>query len=261
MTISDHTNKLLKYSFLATSIFTASACSTMAEKNNAWFDANQVKKMYFKFEHSARFFGADLQEQAIASQIADNLAEWGYNIYSKNADNYSHHVTIEIDPIKHGATPAGFSFSSGNSNPRSPNFQKADVLPMRCFLTPRDEPSKSAELTVLVDSSDYLRHADKPNQQQKLVKLLVNDLSTACFNLLDNLKVKTVPAEKQTKPGKPSWIPAIRVEVTNDNEPSINQPSTLITNEKIKQKNEQPRKHIIIHNQGTPVIFKFGPER
>ncbi len=257
MPISDRSNKLLKYCFLATSIFTASACSTMPKKNNAWFDASQVKKMYFKFEHSSKFFGADLQEQAIASQIAGNLAEWGYKIYSKNSDDYSHRVTIEIGSIKHDSTPAGFSFSSGNSNPRSPNFQKADVLPMRCLLTPKDEPDKNAELSILVDTSDYLRHADKANQQQKLVKLLVNDLSTACFNLLDNLRVKTALAEKQTKPGKPSWIPAIRVEVTNDNESS-----TIDTVDDMAQKSKkEPKKRIIIYNQGTPVIFKFGPER
>ncbi len=228
----------------------------MAEKNNAWFDTNQVKKMYFKFEHSSKFFGANLDEQAMATQIADNLAEWGYNIDSHHSDDYSHRITIEIGSIKHDSTPAGFSFSSGNSNPRSPNFQKADVLPMRCFLTPRDEPEKSAELAVLVDPDDYLRHADKPSQQQKLVQLLVNDLSTACFNLLDNLNIKTDTAEKQTKAGKPSWIPAIRVEVSNDNTSS-----SLVTDAETDQSNKEPKKRIIIHNQGTPVIFKFGPDR
>lgn len=203
------------------------------------------------------FFGATLQPQAIASQITENLAQWGYNIGSDNSDDYSHSVSIEIGSIKHASTPAGFSFSSGNSTPRSPNFQKADVLPMRCFLTPRNEPSKSAELEVVVNADDYLRYADKAGQQQKLIKLLVNDLSTACFNLLDKLKVKTQTSEKQTKSGKPSWIPTIRVEVANDDESS-----SLVTNDNEGQKiTEEPKKHIIIHNQGKPVIFKFGHER
>lgn len=257
MTFSYRTNKLLKTIFVASALLTTSACSTIAEKNNAWFDSAQVNKMLFKFEYNSTFFGTTLQPQTIASQITENLAQWGYNIDSDNSGDYSHSITIEIGSIKHASTPAGFSFSSGNSNPRSPNFQKADILPMRCFLSPRDDPAKSAELEVVVNADDYSRYADKAGQQQKLVKLLVNDLSTACFNLLDKLKVTMQTSEKQTKPGKPSWIPAIRVEVANDNESN-----TLVTNNNEGQKiTEEPKKHIIIHNQGTPVIFKFGHER
>ncbi len=87
------------------------------------------------------------------------------------------------------------------------------------------------------------------------------DISTVCYNLLSSLDIKTTAVDLTEKKLKPSWIPEIRIEVENEieNEVNVNDQNSQ-KSIKVKKKQEA-RKRIIIHNQGTPVIFKLGPDR
>jgi hypothetical protein len=129
-----------------------------------------------------------------------------------------------------------------------------------------------------VEAGDYLVYENKAD---KLSELLVDDLSTVCFNLLSNLKIKTQTSEVSENVTKPGWIPAIRVEEVEDDadekiESKVEKASDTPTeeiqlnDEKLNEVSSEKkrtlgkkktRKRIIIHNQGSPVIFKFGHER
>jgi hypothetical protein len=91
---------------------------------------------------------------------------------------------------------------------------------------------------------------------------LVNDISTICFNLLSSLKINTLPYEKNLYSTKPGWFPDIRVEIVNDADDSTTPENTAqpAASQDI-QKPTSSRKRMIIHNQGSPVIIKFGHER
>lgn len=243
------------------SIVIFSGCANTSKQAGQTFDSSAVDSMLIRFEHKTDFFGIILDEQAISSEIAHNLSEWGYKVTATNTKDQSHNMSLNIGAIKNDATPAGFSFSSGNSDPRSLNFQKADILPMTCFLSPKDHPEQSAELSVMVTADEYLSYAKKADKQTKLTHQLTNDLSTACFNLLSRLNVANQPQTHSniTSSTKPGWIPEIRVEVENSTNPVASTSSTV--EQKQNSKQAEPRKRIIIHNQGTPVIFKFGYDR
>ncbi|KAF3981764.1 MAG: hypothetical protein HFP81_05265 [Methylococcales symbiont of Hymedesmia sp. n. MRB-2018] len=227
-----------------------------------------------------------LPKSEISTQVANNLAEWGYKIKADKTLDYSHVLSFEIGEIKQAATPAGFSFNLGNSNPRSVDFQKTDVLPMTCFITEKNQSEKSAKLDASVMANDYLPYAKQSSPDKKLISILTNDISTICFNLLSHLKIKTQVYEKNLYSAKPGWFPDIRVEVINDAEPELELKKTEKTNIdsdsetklktntnlkgtestsnikiEVKQNKKQPRKRIIIHNQGSPVTIKFGYER
>ena len=68
--------------------------------------------------------------------------------------------------------------------------------------------------------------------------------------------MKTQP-KKNSENIKPGWMPEIRVDIENDTALVKTPPSATEENrDKI-----EPRKRMIIHNQGSPVILQFGHER
>ncbi len=92
---------------------------------------------------------------------------------------------------------------------------------------------------------------------------------------MSSLNIKTHIAESSGNIIKPGWMPEIRIEIVNeaDSDP-LNIETTLsdenstsqVKNDSKKKSNlkiikDAPRKRIIIHNQGSPVIFQFGHER
>ncbi|MGR9045464.1 MAG: hypothetical protein ACU83N_09215 [Gammaproteobacteria bacterium] len=238
-------------------VLTASGCSNRLDKKGSLFEPDQVNAMLFRFDRPLELFGTALPGPDIAARIASNLSQWDYPITAEDSGHYSHTITIVLGPITHGSTPAGFSFSSGNSDPRALDFQKADVLPVTCSLIPKNQPEQSAELTLVFSAKEYLDFAEADTPRSKLIDLLVDDGSTVCFNLLRELKVNTKPKQTSEHKTQPGWFPEIRVEV--ENEPGA-EDSELPPTEQKPESNER-RKRIVIHNQGSPVIFKFGHER
>ena len=236
-----------------------SGCSGLLETPATPFDPTEIGSMRFNFGQIT--LASALPEQAIARRVAANLAEWGYPVFADGED-YSHVLEIDIEPVKHGSTPVGFSFSAGNSDPRALDFQKSDVIPVTCAVMPRDRTEQRAEMTMDFIADDYSGFAEMTRIPPELIDMLIDDISTVCFNLLDSLKVKTVSTE-QSGNTNPGWIPEIRLEIENgtdgatESAPDLAEPPT----DQPPQVFDSPRKRIVIHNQGSPVIFKFGHER
>jgi hypothetical protein len=203
----------------------------------------------------------------IGQQVIKNLIEWGYPIGAKDNQPFSHILKATVSKIEHGNTPTGFSFSAGNSDPRAMDFQKADVLPISCQLTAIARPEQSGELNMDLMASA----ADK---QALASGKLADHISTVCFNLLRELNWpesnEPQPANRQENL-KPSWMPEIRIETTEvpanpstKTAPSIPADKAGVAVEESVSEvpaNKDARKQIIIHNQGSPVIFQFGHER
>ncbi len=251
---------VIKQIGLLITLLSIAACTSMTERQKPAFNPQLVSSMVFSIENRPELLGAKLKEETISRQVTNNLAQWGYVFNQTDTITYSHRLSVTFGAIKHSSTPAGLSFSAGNSNPRALEFQKADVLPMTCSLMPKENPEQKAELTLEVMAEDYLHLAKLPAPHNELTEELINDVSTSCYNLLSHLQVATQNQPQQdSKTIQPSWIPEIRVEIENDEkqEPMLQQP---VKSERHDPK-PAPRKKIIIHNQGTPVIFKFGHER
>jgi hypothetical protein len=180
-------------------------------------------------------------------------------------------MTADIGNVEHGSTPAGFSFSMGNSDPRALDFQKADVLPITCRLSSVEDDAQSAELNMgFADSAVTGANPD--------VKALSDHVSTVCFNLLQEIKWPVKTSSADTKSVNPSWMPEIRIETETEGGASPILPipaETAAPKSESLQPEAEPaepkavtreitkegRKVYIIHNQGNPVIFKFGHER
>ncbi|MGZ5007054.1 MAG: hypothetical protein ACXWFI_04240 [Methylobacter sp.] len=219
------------------------ACAPGLEKKPMQIDAASIKRIEFRIgavkEPSLK---PVLARQDVTDRIAGNLVGWGYPIAVKDNQGFSHTLTVEIGAIEHSATPPGFSFSSGNSDPRALEFQKADVLPIGCELASISQPARTAYLYMNFSAGKAVGEAQ-----------LTDHISTVCFNLLSE---QNWPDKTQNQPSssfKPSWIPEVRIE-------TVTTPAEAGKADAPAQESED-RKQIIIHNQGSPVILKFGHER
>jgi hypothetical protein len=199
----------------------------------------------------------------IAQQVSKNLVAWDYPVGAKDNQAFSHVLKATVGLVEHTSTPTGFSFSSGNSDPRAMDFQKADVLPISCQLTAIAHPEQTAELKLGFS-------ADQTSKLFLASDKLADHISTVCFNLLTELKwpqkVKKDTDEKTIKP--PSWMPEIRIETKETPAgpvrkpvPANNSDDQGIDLETNTPTNNEPRKQIIIYNQGSPLILQFGHER
>ncbi|MCQ8129154.1 hypothetical protein [Methylomonas rivi] len=196
-------------------------------------------------------FGFMLSAPEIAARVRGNLAEWEYPFPEHGP--YSHRLQAQVGEIVHGDTPVGFSFSSGNSDPRAMDFQKADVLPVECVFRRGDNGAVIAEA-----KSTFSAHAlSAEHGQAHVTDKLVDQISTACLNLLEDLPRPQSQTRVHTSLFKPKWMPDVRVEVKEV--PVVPAGDAAAT--AIKPNNVEVKKEIIIHNQGTPVIFTFGHER
>jgi hypothetical protein len=82
---------------------------------------------------------------------------------------------------------------------------------------------------------------------------LIDHISTVCFNLLSELNWPDKAKNQLSSSIKPNWIPEVRIE-------TITNPIAVEKTDKSDKASEE-HKQIIIHNQGSPVIFSFGHER
>ncbi len=228
------------------------ACAEVEKKPLA-FETSQVDSMAFQFENSIRFNEISLPVEEISREVIKNLQQWGYVFKS---EDYTHDLKISIGSINRSSTPFGLSFSAGNSNPRSLNFQKSSTFPLTCSLMPKGQFHR-AELVMTVMADSYVILFNKPKGQDKAIEMLTDDISTVCYNLLSSLNIKAKELISVEKSTQPRWVPEIRIEVENKDK-SGNQ--NIKETRYINNKKEESRR-IIIHNQGNPVIFKFGSDR
>jgi len=195
-------------------------------------------------------FATAIDAAPITERVRANLTEWEFPLATKGP--YSHSLQAKLGKVAHRETPVGFSFSSGNSDPRATDFQKADVLPITCTL--RDTGNQAV---LLERESTFSAHAlDKDMLPARIVDKLVNQIGTACLDVLEHAPLPKQPGRVKTELFKPKWMPDVRVEVREVQGPvdanGVAQPAAV---------GDEPKKEVIIHNQGTPVIFQFGHER
>lgn len=259
-----------------------SGCSPKIAELNPSFDPAKVGSMKFALDPSEEFSTIVEKDRSIPAHVAENLAGWGYAISSRNEVEQTHKLTAMVGKIKLGPTPVGFSFTVGNSDPRALDYQKEEIFPITCYLSSKDDADKiTAELTMDFAGQKFLKYRDSEPHHAELIAQLIDDISTVCYNLLSGLNVPTYTVELPTDPTThvPAWAPAISIETIPADSPTplktkpaqaFDAPSgpeqssqspdnTPETNrQRIKK---DPRKHIIIRNQGSDVIFTFGHER
>lgn len=196
-------------------------------------------------------FGFMPDATVISERVRTNLAEWSFPLKSGGA--FTHGLQARLGRIARRETPVGFSFSAGNSDPRATEFQKADVLPVTCSL--RDLGKR----TVLIEREyTFSAHAmDKDVSSTHIVDKLVDVIGTACLDVLEHApQMQTADRDRvRTEFFKPKWLPDVRIEVRELAVPAAPEgsPESRVIDE--------PKKEVIIHNHGNPVIFTFGHDR
>lgn len=197
----------------------------------------------------------DVPIQKVTAQVSDNLTQWQYPVSTSNHQP-SHMLTVIVGKISNQSTPTGISFSSGNSDPRSVDFQKADVLPISCQL--KKTANNLVEFENKMTFSAY-QISDDITKEKSLEKL-IDQISTTCLNLLDENKVPKINKNIDEKVAfKPMWMPDIQVEVKQKNNINIHTENTQSTT--LESGNEESEKELIIHNQGSLLTIHFGPDR
>ncbi len=211
--------------------------------------------------------------KALRAAVIANLSQWRFPLQTENGQAYTHTLTVEIGDNKYDQTPVGFSFSSGNSDPRSPDFQKAYVTPIQCRLTANTNPKQEERLEMTFSTPPT------SISSQKLQETLADNISSVCFDLLDSLKFLPPPtaAQAAATATQPTWMPSVQVETVPiepqpkaENAPTPTPAATIAPTAvaspapaaaPIPAEPPETRKQVIIHNQGTPVIIKFGYDR
>ena len=197
-------------------------------------------------------FGFSLSRQQIAERVSKNLAEWQFPVKLTDP-HFSHTLEARLDKIVHQETPVGFSFSSGNADPRAADFQKADVLPITCRFTRIGSKNAAIEHNMTFSTRSFFGDAS----QAKVLEKLVDQISTTCFNLLDDLKLPSADKKTDTTTFKPAWMPSVQVVIKEEPSPAGSKKPDTTKNET----NRVIDKQLIINNQGSPLTLHLGHER
>lgn len=209
-------------------------------------------------------FGMAAQDnEALTTQITQNLASQQFRVVgSTPATAYSHTLEIQIAAPKNASTPVGFSFSSGNSDPRALGFQKADVVDISCRLQATTDSRILHETAMSFAAQALLTATSKSSVRTQLA----DDISTVCFDLLQAVPEAHLPSSTPTatSTSTSTWLPNVHIETIPAAVPDSAVSQTA--EEAEKPGPEHPaqtsgRKQIIIHHQGTPLLLKFGHER
>ncbi len=206
----------------------------------------------------------------LSERVISNLSEWHYPL-KQAAPNASHALVASLGDISHESTPVGFSFTRGNSDPRSAEFQKADVLPITCTLTTKDSSQSPITHKMTFSTEAFFSGYSTAHIADKLV----DQITTTCFTLLEGLKHPLIDKTEQTTTFKPTWMPSIQVvvkPVTQTVAKPIKAESTskiipassdisLTNTETTEDSTTEVDKELIINNQGSPLTLHLGHER
>ncbi|MGI9213399.1 MAG: hypothetical protein ACR2HF_13085 [Methylococcaceae bacterium] len=233
-----------------------SACTTGIKPDNRLPHPEAVRQILFRMD-----------PEDWSRDISRNLQSWNYPVASETQEldaSPTHILSAAVGRVEQSSTPAGLSFSMGSSDPRAPDFQKATVVPVVCTLRSADKPDESAALTMRFTSNP-----DRPDSRAALI----NHISTACYNLLSDLRIPRKSKTGTPSTTVPSWMPEVRIEIKEQPKTSPQRtPATLPDPAPVdepaspaslqtEQTSPEGRKQMIIHNQGTPVILEFGYDR
>ena len=90
-----------------------------------------------------------------------------------------------------------------------------------------------------VAAGDYLKNK---NESGYLSELLIDDLSTVCFNLLSHLKIKTSIAKSSENKKTINWTPKIRVEIEDDADTKVEEVEKKINIKPTNKNNASDKK-------------------
>ncbi len=230
------------------------ACATHKVKQALVLDKNNLGNIDLVIDTTETTTLTTEAAATLKQQVSENLADWQYPIGLKPKQPISHVLTVIIKPVVHSSPPAGFSFSAGNSDPRALDFQKMDVLPIICELSAVDQPAQVSELSMGFTAN---QHDKQPLAPEKLA----DHVSTVCFNLLREIHWPIEAKAEKPALTKSGWFPEVQIE--NKTVPNADKPKSSNSDEVKTESTEpdDPRKEIIIHNQGSPIILHFGHER
>ena len=234
-------------------VFTGLANAPTFAAELANLDKSAITAIEFSLaDDNLEQFGFNLSWQQLAERVNKNLAEWQFPV--RLADkHFSHTLEARLDKIVHQETPVGFSFSSGNADPRAADFQKADVLPITCSFTQIGSKNKAIVHKMTFSTGAFFSDAS----QAKVFEKLVDQISTTCFNLLDDLKLPNADKKTDTSTFKPAWMPAVQVVVKQVPSPANSEKPDAANSET----NSVVDKELIINNQGSPLTIHLGHER
>ncbi len=289
LTIPKHT-KILSVLFL----MHLGTSPVIASPHNS-IDKNSITALDFSIaSDNLDQFKTNVSTQELAPKVIKNLTEWHFPVKTTDS-HYTHSLEATLDSITHESTPVGFSFSSGNADPRSPEYQKADVLPITCTL----KKAGSTEILLEHKLTFSVKSLFSDNSHAQVVDKLVDQITTTCFNLLDELKIPSVQqAQQEVTTYKPAWLPSVQVvvkpvtkfaaktvtpeatekTVTESTPTPADSTKTGAPNPKKANTNTQTKttpvkapettveetetdKELIINNQGSPLILHMGHER
>jgi hypothetical protein len=182
-------------------------------------DPASIRKILFRFAPENLEALPAARRKEMAERVSRNLGTWGYAVEAdESGSGYSHVMEATIGRVALRSTPAGFSFTMGNSDPRAMDFQKADVLPVDCVLYPAGRPKDKASLYMDFIAGGKLKDPARSRSDPAVAETFVNHAATVCFNLLDDLKVRRARPAPAAATGTESasgstWFPEVRIEV------------------------------------------------
>ena len=105
--------------------------------------------------------------------------------------------------------------------------------------------------------------------QAQVIDKLVDQITTTCFNLLDDLKISVATGTNpiETINFKPSWMPSVQIVVKPVPKLSPKPISTeksgtnSNSNNEVNEPETETDKELIINNQGSPLTIHMGHER
>ena len=137
---------------------------------------------------------------------------------------YGHLLAATVHPVRTGSTPAGFSMSFGDSDPRAQNFQRAELIPISCALV--NTRSAREEASLREDKPAPGRDERWVPQEAgaaKGVETLAEDIRAVCNKLLAELGVAGKVAKSEPS-GPAELVPAVQFEIAPAEE---NTPETV----------------------------------
>ncbi|MDQ3565189.1 MAG: hypothetical protein M3436_13965 [Pseudomonadota bacterium] len=207
-----------------------------------------IDKMLFIVRDAAGGFRAGEDPlKALTREVKEDLVRAGYAVsdpwdlglsereirelieekYTSVVSAYGHLLAATVHPLRTGSTPAGFSMSFGDSDPRAQNFQRVELIPISCALvntrSAREEASLREDKPAPGRDDRWVPQEAGP---AKGVEALAGDIRAVCDKLLAELGVaRKVAKSEPSSPADP--VPAVRVEIApaEENTPETVEPA------------------------------------
>jgi hypothetical protein len=250
----------------------ASGTSTVKKQSVQDFSSSATIELQITGNDSA------VESKQLQETVRKNLADWRYPITAQtDGKTATHRLIATLGRVENAQTPTGLSFSMGNSDPRALGFQKTDVQPIRCQLTSVAHPDQGDEYSQSFSGSTTGKQGTEK---------LADYISTACFNLLREVKWPLPVQANKPEVQKSSWMPQVQIEtrevpavsVKTPEKPAAEVKNVDVKNADVKKAEtvtvetkpaevensgnaDEPRKQVIIHNLGSPIIFEMGHQR